>query len=72
MRPTKNTLDPARLPMWLTVEQYAAIANMKEPTVRKHMREGFLTGHKMGPRMWRIPREAVMPILEGGTHDLQN
>ena len=35
MRLTTNTLDVARLPVVLTVSQYAAILQMKPDTVRK-------------------------------------
>lgn len=59
MRLTVNTLDVARLPMVLTVGQYAAIMQMKPPTVRKLLRDGEITGSKVGPRLWRIPREEV-------------
>lgn len=65
-KPTINTLDPARLPLVLTVKQYAAITQAEEPTVRAHLRKGILTGYKLGPRMWRIPREAVKQWMEGG------
>ncbi len=66
-RPTINTLDPARLPRALTVDQYAEITQTKPPTVRAQLRNGTLVGHKVGPRLWRIPREAVKQWLEGGT-----
>lgn len=65
MRPTINTLDPARLPALLTVKQYAQILQLKPPAVRAQLRRGIITGYKVGPRLWRIPREAVAEYLGG-------
>lgn len=48
MRLTVNTLDVARLPVVLTVGQYAAIMQMKPPTVRKLLRDGEITGARVG------------------------
>lgn len=63
MRLTTNTLDVARLPVVLTVSQYAAILQMKPDTVRKLLRDGEITGSKVGPRLWRIPREEVSKYI---------
>ena len=63
MRLTTNTLDVARLPVVLTVSQYAAILQMKPDTVRKLLRDGEITGSKVGPRLWRTPREEVSKYI---------
>lgn len=66
-KPTINTLDPARLPPMLTVKQYTEITQTKEPAVRAQLRAGTLIGYKVGPRLWRIPRDVVRQWLEGGS-----
>ena len=60
---TKNTLDPARLPLLLTVRQYADLAQMSEAAVRAQLRSGSLNGVKVGPKLWRIPRTTALSRL---------
>ena len=62
-RPTRNTLDPSRLPPLLTPAQYATIAQMHVATVRAQLRTGQLKGCKVGPHLWRIPREEATKLL---------
>lgn len=60
MQRTRNNLDPVRLPPYLTPKEYAGLMRMSVVTVRRHMRAGLIPGVKVGPKLWRIPREAVM------------
>lgn len=59
MKPTRNTLDPARLPPWLTTKQVAALLGVHEGTVRRWAADGTITARKAGKKLWRFPREEV-------------
>lgn len=61
-RPTRNTLDPRRLPELLTTAQYAAIAQCAEATVRRRLRMGELDGCEVGS-LWRVRRHEVEKLL---------
>lgn len=63
MRPTRNTLDPARLPPLLTTEQAAELLGVHVVTLRKWAAAGKIAAHKVGPRLWRFPREEVTKFL---------
>ena len=63
MRPTRNTLDPARLPPLLTTEQAAELLGVHVVTLRKWAATGKIAAHKVGPRLWRFPREEVAKWL---------
>lgn len=59
MRPTKNTLDPARLPPMLKTDQAAEIIGVSQNTIRKWAADGTLKAKKIGKKLWRFPREEV-------------
>ena len=63
MRPTRNTLDPARLPPLLTAAQAADLIGVHVVTLRKWAATGKIVAHKVGPKLWRIPREEVAKYL---------
>ena len=48
MRPTRNTLDPARLPPLLTTEQAAELLGVHVVTLRKWAATGKIAAHKVG------------------------
>lgn len=63
MKPTKNTLDPARLPPLLTTEQAAELLGVHVVTLRKWAATEKIAARKVGPRLWRFPREEVTKFL---------
>lgn len=63
MRPTKNTLDPARPPPWLTTQQVAALLGVHEETVRRWAADGTITARKVGQKLWRYPSEEVAKLI---------
>ena len=63
MRPTRNTLDPARLPPLLTAAQAADLIGVHVVTLRKWAASGKIVAYKVGPKLWRFPREEVAKYL---------
>lgn len=63
MRPTRNTLDPARLPPLLTTEQAAELLGVHVVTLCKWSATGKIAARKVVPRLWRFPREEVSKWL---------
>lgn len=63
MKPTKNTLDPARLPPLLTTDQVAGLLGISKTTLRKWAASGKIVAHKIGPKLWKYPREEVAKWL---------
>ena len=63
MRPTRNALDPARLPPLLTAAQAADLIGVHVVTLRKWAATGKIVAHKVGPKLWRFPREEVAKYL---------
>ena len=63
MKPTRNTLDPVRLPPLLTTEQAAELLGVHEGTLRRWAAAGKIVAHKVGPKLWRFPREEVAKWL---------
>lgn len=45
-----NTLDPERLPPFISPKQYAAIMGCSHGLVTKQLREGTLPGAKIGKK----------------------
>ena len=63
MKPTKNTLDPERLPLLLTTKQVADILGYNTVTIRKWAANGIIKAQKVGPKIWKIPRDEVKKYL---------
>lgn len=59
-----NTLDPERLPPFISPKQYAAIMGCSHGLVTKQLREGTLPGAKIGKKLWKISRETVAQKLQ--------
>lgn len=62
MRPTRNTLDPARLPPTLTPAMMAEITGLNVVTIRYKAKSGEIEAKKLG-RKWIIPRREVEKYL---------
>lgn len=64
VRGTKTTTLLVGLYFYITFTiSFNAILQMKPDTVRKLLRDGEITGSKVGPRLWRIPREEVSKYI---------
>lgn len=63
-RLTRNTLDPDRLPLLLTVEEYAALTRISSRTVRRQLNAGTLKGVKVSANRWRIPRSVAIKLIK--------
>ena len=61
-RPTRNTLDPRRLPDLLTVKEFAAISRHGEAAIRAQLRAGTLDGCKQGA-LWLVRRHEAEKLL---------
>ena len=59
-----NTRSAAKLPDWLSPREFALWAGVNEETVRRWLRAGTVQGHKIGPRLWRIPRSEAEKAVE--------
>ena len=57
---TKNTLDPARLPPYMTAKQVAVLLDISEQTVRRMASTGELPAHKIGKKLWRFPKDELL------------
>ena len=73
MRPVKRTKpkpakiwDARQLPAYLTPAEYSALMNINVKIVQKMCREGELPASKVGPRLWRIDKNAALAQLEAG------
>jgi len=58
--------DARQLPAYLSPAQYAALMGVNLKTVQKMCRTGRLPAEKVGPRLWRIDKNAA---LEQGALD---
>lgn len=61
--------DARQLPAYLTTEQYAQLMGVDKKTVQKMCRSGLLPACKLGPRLWRIDKNAA---LEQGALNRKN
>lgn len=61
--------DARQLPAYLSPAQYAALMGVNLKTVQKMCRTGRLPAEKVGPRLWRIDKNAA---LEQGALDRTN
>lgn len=59
------SLDPKRLPYWMTTKQVAAWLGMDETVIRYRALKGVLPGHKMGS-LWRFSRNELMECMQSG------
>lgn len=55
-----NTLDPARLPELMTTRQASALLGICEASVRRMAANGSIPANKVGEKLWRIPKRAVL------------
>lgn len=62
MKPTRNTLDPARLPPVLRTDQVAAITGLNVVTIQRKIRSGELAANKLG-KIWLVPKREVEKYL---------
>lgn len=61
--------DIRQLPAYLSTAQYAELMSIDKKTVQKMCRSGLLPAEKVGPRLWRIDKNAA---LEQGALDRTN
>lgn len=52
--------DARQLPAYLSPAQYAALMGVNLKTVQKMCRTGRLPAEKVGPRLWRIDKNAAL------------
>lgn len=52
--------DARQLPAYLSTAQYAALMGVNLKTVQKMCRTGRLPAEKVGPRLWRIDKNAAL------------
>ena len=57
---TKNTLDPARLPPYMTAKQVAVLLDVSAPTVRRMAANGEIPARKIGKKLWRFPKDELL------------
>jgi len=50
----------------LTVEQAAKKLQMHVATVRRMLRNGQLSGLKLGAKEWRVPDRAIQDLIDAG------
>lgn len=62
---TARIYDERQLPPLLDVAQAAALLGLSAPQVRKMCRAGTLPAHKVGPKLWRIDKAALLADLKG-------
>ena len=60
---TRNTLDPARLPLSLTPRQFITLSGYSRATVYRWIESGELKATRAGPRLLRIPRSELVRVL---------
>lgn len=61
--------DARQLPAYLSPAQYAQLMGIDQKTAQKMCRNGLLPAEKVGPRLWRIDKNAA---LEQGALNRQN
>ncbi len=52
--------DARQLPAYLSPVQYAELMGIDRKTVQKMCRNGLLPAEKVGPRLWRIDKNAAL------------
>ena len=52
--------DTRQLPAYLSTAQYAELMSIDQKTVQKICRSGLLPAEKVGPRLWRIDKNAAL------------
>lgn len=52
--------DARHLPVYLTPDQCAALLGVTEKTVRQMCQRGKLPAFKVGPKLWRIDKDASL------------
>ena len=52
--------DARQLPAYLSPAQYAELMSIDKKTVQKMCRSGLLPAEKVGPRLWRIDKNAAL------------
>lgn len=57
--------DARQLPAYLSTAQYAALMGVNLKTVQKMCRTGRLPAEKVGPRLWRIDKNAALAWMNG-------
>lgn len=62
-RATSNTLDPERLPAFLTTEEVALILPLHENTIRKKAATGEIPAAKIGKK-WMFPGKEIALLNE--------
>ena len=60
--------DGDQVPLVLGVQEVADLLRVHPNTAKKMIRDGRLPGVKVG-RAWRVKRETVKAMLEGGQSD---
>jgi excisionase family DNA binding protein len=50
------------LPAWMTIPQVSEYHNVDDTTTRRWIAKGFLTAHRVGPRLIRVERESVLKL----------
>ena len=57
-----TTQPPAELPPHPSIKQTANFHGVDEKTVRRYIAKGYLTAHRIGPRLIRLERESVLNL----------
>lgn len=52
--------DARQLPAYLTPKEYGELIGVCEKTVQKMCREGKVPAAKVGPKLWRIDKNAAL------------
>lgn len=52
--------DARQLPAYLTPKQYSELMGLCTKTVQRMCREGELPAVKVGPKLWRIDKNAAL------------
>lgn len=62
----KRIYDARQLPALLSVAEYAQLMNLSVVTVRKQCRDGLLPAVRVGEKLWRIDKNAVLDRINQG------
>lgn len=57
--------DARQLPAFLTPKEFSALMGVCHKTVQKMCRMGELPAYKVGPRLWRIDKNAALAWMNG-------
>lgn len=57
---TANNFQPKNLPELMTPGQAAALLGVHEATVRRMAVAGSIPAYRLGEKLWRIPKRAVL------------